>query len=52
MNGPVEPSGDMRQLATFHFEMYAAYVQAGFEPLQALNLVGAWIRSASNKDES
>lgn len=37
--GPVEPGGDVRSSATAMFQQYAAYLQAGFTPGQAMDLL-------------
>jgi hypothetical protein len=39
-NGPIEPHADLRQGATALFELFCAYVQAGFTEDQALRIVG------------
>ena len=35
----VEPPADMREMALIHFQMFRAYVDAGFSEAQALNLI-------------
>lgn len=37
--GPIEPGSDARQGAASLYENYTAYVQAGFTPPQAMQIV-------------
>ena len=39
----IEPHADMRTVATNMMQLYAAYVQAGFNEIQALKLIEAHI---------
>ena len=45
----VEPNYDLRQMATQAFEMYTAWIDAGFTETQALQLV-AIVMTAGMKD--
>lgn len=46
MNGPTEPSADMRSIA-FHLRQYhVALVQEGFTDAQALTIIGYTLASA------
>ena len=49
MTRPIEPHADLRKAAVLTYEMYAAYVQAGFTEEQALRLIMAHVASG---DES
>lgn len=35
----IEPPADMREMATAHFQLFVAYVDAGFTPEQALGIL-------------
>lgn len=47
MNGPTEPSADMRQTASLLWQMYVALTLEGFSEQQALTIIGYAI-AASN----
>lgn len=39
-NGPIEPSADLRQFASFFRQMYVALLEEGFDDRQALTIIG------------
>ena len=39
-NGPIEPSADLRQLASILRQTYLALVQEGFTQQEALTIIG------------
>lgn len=39
-NGPVEPSADLRQLASMLHQTYVALIAEGFNESQALTIIG------------
>ena len=43
----IEPSAEHREVATAQYQMYLAYIQAGFTEQQALRLMCAMIRRNS-----
>lgn len=47
INGPIEPSGDLRAAAV---SLFVAYVQAGFTEDQALRLIGHLISRPTEGD--
>jgi hypothetical protein len=44
---PVEPNASMREGAASLFEMYTGFVNAGFNPVQAMQMVCTFISKAS-----
>jgi hypothetical protein len=55
MTGPVEPHADIRAAAATMFQIYVAYVEAGFTTDQAMDIVKTIIQTqiiaASGKEE-
>lgn len=47
MTGPIEPSADLRQMASATRQVYTALTNEGFTEQQALIIVGQIISSAS-----
>lgn len=43
MNAPIEPHGDIREGAATMMQFYAAYLEVGFTPQQAMQLIVAMI---------
>ncbi len=52
MNGPVEPSADLRQAASLIRQTYIALVAQGFSEQQALIVVGQVIAANTPRDPS
>jgi len=44
MGGPVEPAANLRELASFYYQMYVALVAEGFTEQQALRIIGETVR--------
>ena len=42
----IEPSGDMRQLAAVHRQIYEAWLQSGFTEEQAMHMLTTMINAA------
>jgi hypothetical protein len=45
----IEPSADIRMMATSMFQLYMAYQQAGFTETQAMDLVKTQIAAAAQR---
>lgn len=52
MSGPVEPSADLRQMASILFQTFVALEAEGFTESQALALVGSLIAANTHRPES
>lgn len=46
LNGPVEPSADMREFAGTLRQMFVALIEQGFSEQEAFNIVGITIASS------
>lgn len=49
MNGPIEPSAEMRVLAKTLRQMYLALVMEGFTPSEAMQTIGYAIAAGTPK---